>query len=333
MHEYGHHFLKMLRKIYYFTLVGAKAQAAKSDSARTIDHWSKNLAGSDAFSAEVYWLAIPEVQSRYQAKATQRRANNWVEYFLKKFFESRLPVAHMASIGCGTGDLERHLARLNAFTRCHAFDISPTAIDVARQKAIQENIASIEYAVRDVNEFEWPTNLYDAVWFNGSLHHVDKLEYVCMQATQSLKPEGFLFFNEYIGPSRFDFTDRQKAVIEIVFDLIPKQFRKSFLPNYPYAIMQSAPIPNPDKVYAADPSEAVRSDEIMPVLQQYFEIVEYNEMGGSILQFLLSGIAGNFRSDSSDSMKLLSMLFAIEDTLIEIGDIQSDFACVAAKPK
>jgi hypothetical protein len=71
----------------------------------------------------------------------------------------------------------------------------------------------------------------------------------------------------------------------------------------------------------------------MPILQQYFEIVEYNEMGGTILQFLLSGIAGNFRSDSPNSMKLLRMLFTIEDTLIEIGDIQSDFACVAAKPK
>ncbi len=321
------------KKLKNFAQKKSFIRSSGSDSERTIDHWSENLAGSDAFSPNVYWLAIPEVQMRHQSKATQGRANNWVEYFLESYLGSRLPVERMASVGCGTGALERHLARLNAFHRCDAFDISPAAIDVARQLAQNENVDTINYEVCDINEFEWPSRAYDAVWFNGSLHHIERLEETCSQLLKSLKPDGYIFLNEYIGPSRFDFTDRQREVIKAAFTLLPERMRKSFIPNYPHTIMQSAPIPDPRKVRKSDPSEAVRSVEIMGILQQYFNIIEYNEMGGTILQFLLSGIAGNFRSDSSDSMKLLRMLFTIEDILIEIGDIQSDFACVAARPK
>jgi hypothetical protein len=97
--------------------------------------------------------------------------------------------------------------------------------------------------------------------------------------------------------------------------------------------MQSAPIPDPEEVRKTDPSEAVRSAEILGILRQNFDIVEYNEMGGTILQFLLSGIAGNFKSNDLNSIKVLNMAITIEDTLIEIGDIQSDFACIVAKLK
>jgi 2-polyprenyl-3-methyl-5-hydroxy-6-metoxy-1,4-benzoquinol methylase len=321
------------KKLKNFARRKSFMRTSGSDTERTIDHWSENLAGSEAFSPKVYWLAIPEVQIRHQSKATQGKANNWVDYFLESYFGSRIPVERMASIGCGTGTLERHLAHLNAFSRCDAFDISPAAIDVAQQLAQKENIESINYEVIDINDFEWPSRAYDAVWFNGSLHHIERLEDTCSQLVKSLKQDGYIFLNEYIGPSRFDFTDRQRQVIKAAFTLIPESMRKSFIPNYPHAILQSAPIPDPEGVRKTDPSEAVRSAEIMEILQQYFDIVEYNEMGGTILQFLLSGIAGNFQSADLNSMQALNMLFTIEDTLIEIGDIQSDFACIAAKLK
>lgn len=84
-------------------------------------------------------------------------------------------------------------------------------------------------------------------------------------------------------------------------------------------------------VIAVDPSEAVRSDEIMPVLQTMFDVVEFRPLGGAILQFLLADIAGNFETE--DSERLMEMLFTIEDTLMAIGDLPSDFAYIVARPR
>ena len=84
-------------------------------------------------------------------------------------------------------------------------------------------------------------------------------------------------------------------------------------------------------VIAVDPSEAVRSSEIIPVLKTNFDIVEYRPLGGTILQFLLGDIAGNFETE--DGERLLQMLFTIEDTLMEISDLPSDFAYIVARPK
>ena len=78
----------------------------------------------------------------------------------------------------------------------------------------------------------------------------------------------------------------------------------------------TANLPTERSVIAVDPSEAVRSAEIVPVLQQYFDLVELRPLGGTILQFLLADIAGNFQQDEAGA-QLLEMLFAIEDALID----------------
>jgi SAM-dependent methyltransferase len=90
-------------------------------------------------------------------------------------------------------------------------------------------------------------------------------------------------------------------------------------------------LPTLRSVIAVDPSEAVRSAEIMPVLQTMFDVVEFRPLGGAILQFLLADIAGNFETE--DGERLLQMLFTIEDTLMATGDLPSDFAYIVAAPR
>jgi len=92
-------------------------------------------------------------------------------------------------------------------------------------------------------------------------------------------------------------------------------------------------IPDPAAVRAIDPSESVRSAQILEAVRSAFEIVACREIGGTILQFLLANIAGNFRSDDSDSIDVLRLLFHLEDTLLKVGEIQSDFMVIVAQPK
>jgi SAM-dependent methyltransferase len=305
-----------------------------SPAAQVADLWSRNLAGSAEFSPDVYWLAVPEVYRSYIRAATRgRREDSWVNDCVAEFLAGRTPVERMLSIGCGAGSLERHLQDLSAFRECDAWDIAPTAVETARRLAREQGRQGIHYDVRDANTPGFllspisPEAHYDAVWFNSSLHHIEALERVCEGVARSLKPDGWLFVHEYVGPSVFALTPRQKQVIRAAFDLIPERFRRTG----PSTLAEAPAIPDPVQVMAVDPSEAIRSADILEVVGHYFDVVECNPAGGTILQFLLQGIAGNFRPEDPESMEVLDLLLRIDRTLVGVGDLQSDFVVLAAR--
>ncbi len=300
---------------------------------KVVARWSENQSNPDAFSPGVYWLANPAVRRRHQKKGTRGKFPSWAHYCITEFLGDRLPVEKMLSVGCGKGALERNLANLGAFQHCDAIDLTPASIESARRESAATGITSIAYRVADIEHFDLTPSSYDAAWFNGSLHHIAELESVCENIARALKSDGYLFLQEYIGPSRFDFVQRQKEAMRAAFALIPKRYRRCHIPGYRHEYKEGVSLPNPARVARADPSEAVRSADIMAVVAEYFQVVERNDQGGTLLQFLLSGIAGNFRPEVPDSMAVLELLFQVEDTLIETGDLQSDFAVVIARPR
>lgn len=81
-----------------------------------------------------------------------------------------------------------------------------------------------------------------------------------------------------------------------------------------------------------DPSESVRSEEIIPTLRQYFSEVDIRYQGGTILQFALHYIAANFYVDSAEARALLEMLIQIEDTLTKYDpDVPQNYAVIVAR--
>lgn len=312
---------------------GASAVIRRIRQRRAADHWSEVFSGKlqELISRQTYWLAIPEVRERYQRLATGGKGTDWAEFCLSEYLAGRLPVERMLSIGCGDGSLELQLAGYNCFREFDAFDIAEGAITAARGRAKDLGVTNVNFVARDVNQLTLASDHYDVAWFNMSLHHIRELEHTCSQVAQALKPEGYLFVNEYVGPNRFDFTARQKRVLALANELIPEQYRR--LPSPSQKVRSAAPIPDPVDVEFVDPSEAVRSADILNVLAQHFDLQKVQPIGGTILQFLLSSIAWNFRTEDPNSIKVLEMLFAIEDTLVEVGDLQSDFVLIVARPK
>jgi ubiquinone/menaquinone biosynthesis C-methylase UbiE len=304
------------------------------DKTRVAEYWSKPGLAEDYFSADVYWLANPVVQARHVSKAVRGESfETWHSYCLQKYLGERLPVERMLSVGCGEGALEFSLAGLNAFRRCDAIDLAAGSIERAQRRATERELSSIHFAVRDIESESLPDRTFDAVWFNGSLHHIGKLEAVLGRVARALKPDGYLFLNEYVGPSRFAFTDREKELMSCVFRLLPSRYRRSFAKANRGEVLETIGFPDPAQVIQTDPSEAIRSAEILPRLHDNFDVLEVNPCGGTLLQFLLGNIMGNFRASDAEALKLLELLFAIEDTLMEVGEIQSHFSVAIARPK
>ena len=304
------------------------------DKSAVAQYWSEAQRTQNPFGPEVYWLANPTVHRRYQQKASQGASTEgWHFYCVRKYLGSRMPVGRMLSIGCGAGELELDLARINAFRACDAWDLAVDSIARATQIAAKKQIAGLTFAVQDAETALIPSNTYDAAWFNMSLHHIEKLESTLGNIAAALKPGGYLFLNEYVGPNRFDFSAREKEIMSAVYRLLPDKYRRSFAQANRGEVIETASFPNPVDVAAADPSESIRSGDIIECVRAHFDIVELNPCGGTLLQFLLGNIMGNFREDDSTSLRVLQMLFEIEDTLIEVDEIPSHFATMIARPK
>jgi SAM-dependent methyltransferase len=279
----------------------------------------------------VHWTEHERVQERINFKVTAESGIDRYQYFVRKYLGGQLPVARALTLGCGAGELERGLAKYN-FTRAHdAVDISDGAIAIAADAAAAAGLAHITYRVEDLNVIELDADRYDVVLGISAVHHVARLEHLFEQVDRTLRPGGCFFLDEFVGPSQFQWTDAQLRSVNRALESMPTPFKRSVTRPGEMKI----PVDRPTKAFmdANDPSEAIRSAEIIPLLPRYFDVVEVKGQGGSLLHLLLEDIAGNFDRRNEGADAYLSGLFDLEDRLISEGVLQHDFATIVARKR
>lgn len=218
------------------------------------------------------WMDDPQVRAYINA-AIGGDVPAWpLEWFARTIAPRRF--GRVLSIGCGTGAFERSLADLGICDRIDAFDGSLGAIASARAAARPGD--RITYFVSDFNRPALPRHAYDAIFFHQSLHHVGKLERLLREVMSALRPGGLLYVDEYVGPSVLDWDDHSIAQHRAIYDSLPDDIRLT------------DPLPFP--IVPADPSEAIRSAEILPQLAIGFEEITRRDYGGNLLSVLLPNI-------------------------------------------
>jgi SAM-dependent methyltransferase len=297
---------------------------------RTKEHWGKE-AGTWRIGRGIHWTEHPEVQRRINEKASGDPHKDPYQFFIDFIIAQgqKLPLPRCLTLGCGAGDLERGLSQYNFTGRHDAYDIADEAIRRAREMATQAGLTHIFYDVVDINHLSLPAETYDVVFGIQSVHHLQNLEQVFSEVRKTLKPKGFFFLNEFIGPTKFQWTDKQLNIINSLLAILPEKYRISKKDGKTLKVNHKRP--SLAEMDSIDPSEAVRSEDIMRVLAQYFVVREKKDLGGTILHLLLQDIAGNFDYDKPEDMRLFHALFQIEDAFIEIGEISSDFSVIIAQ--
>jgi len=297
------------------------------------------------------------------AKATPDWAERWT---LENVLRGRVPVDHCLSLCCGFGEVERRLARLGAFRHCLGLDVSSAAVNAATEAARAEGMHQLSYRVADLNEVDLGVEEYDLVWANGALHHIAKLENLAAAVHRALKPGGVLVANEYVGPNRRNIPLRQREIINAAIHLIPPRLRTidegSYVPPFfrqtkwlrllyklyrmvslqPYVRRQVGPGAKHfyfGKVWdepsalarRIDPSECVRSHDIIPVLQGSFARVDIRYYNGSVLFYALERhFYEHYDDRNPHDRSLLETLITVEQHAIRAGEISPDHAHILA---
>jgi len=211
------------------------------------------------------------------------------------------------SIGCGTGLLERDLISHGLCERIDAFDASMASLRIARDAASSNRI---RYYAADFNRCALPRKTYDIVFFHQSAHHVARLEYLFTQILRALKPDGLIYLDEYIGPSRFEWSADRLAPQQEFYGALPREIR----------LGDRLPLP----IQQDDPSEAVRSSDIEPALRIGFAVVARRPYGGTLLSLVLPQLK---MTDDA-----LPYCIGCERALLAAG-MPSYYAIIVARPK
>ncbi|HVT15528.1 MAG TPA: methyltransferase domain-containing protein [Thermoanaerobaculia bacterium] len=260
------------------------------------------------------WLREPVVR-RYVNEAVTGSSECWPMEWLRDLMPATLE--RVVSLGCGDGALERDIRRKAISRFVLGIDLSAEALVLARDNARAEGLDGIEYERQDLNDLVLAAGAFDAAFFHQALHHVENLAGCLAMVAASLKPQGILYLDEYIGPSRSEWRRRLIAEADAIYQGLPSCVRRRRRLAMP--------------VDWRDPSEATRSSHILTALEARFSIAMRRDYGGTFLSVTYPHLDFS-RVSPTERDELLAKIIDAERAHLEAGG-QSYYAVLVARPK
>ncbi|MCP4899428.1 MAG: class I SAM-dependent methyltransferase [bacterium] len=295
---------------------------------RVEEKWSNS---ADVYSKDgfkVFWESL-ELPSAYQIQEAFGDTP-WIENIL-----SRIPDADGRSdlralaLGCSHGDgvAANEFVRSGRFEEITVVDLSSKLL--ASQQELTDDLGLgeiLRYRRMDLEndpwEFEQP---FDLIFAIGTLHHIERLERLFSEINTHLSPSGLFCMREYVGPDRFQYGEKQVEIVSEIMRALPERLRTDVKGQ----VCQAAWQPTIDEVVEDDPSEAIRSSELLDLANRFLSVDEIRLTGGSLLDPLLHGIAGHFENNPG-GREILPLLIVFEKILVRKGVLPSDYAFLFA---
>jgi hypothetical protein len=261
----------------------------------------------NAYLRSEFWAALPvfreEIVKRFDMAAGIRR----------HLAGRDRPVA--LTLACGDMSGEYNLLKGVGISEIDAFDIS----EGQREKFyrdVYDGEVHVNYEIADVNAIMLEAARYDLVYIQFAYHHIEQLEHVADQIRIGLKDDGILAIVEYIGTNYLQRSPSQRDLCGAIWRAMPERYRIARAGH----VVQELRIPPKDSL---PPYEAIRSEEILPVLQSRFEAEEIFFYGG-ILMPLFNGFASNF-TESPEDERFQRVMWDYDRWLLATGAVEPDY--------
>lgn len=193
-------------------------------------------------------------------------------YYYKEFITQKIEKSNgkinIISLGSGTGAWEVQLVQdFPEMISMELVDINDDLLKISKNYASKNNLDILTTSA-DINKIKLENNKYDVVIVQSSLHHFLELEHIFEQINESLKDNGnLLVIGEVIGRNGEQIFPETEQIVQQIFSTLPEKFRFNT-----YTKKIDDKIPEID--FSKDSFESIRSEDILPLLSQYFQVVE-----------------------------------------------------------
>ena len=260
------------------------------------------------------WWIIPAVKHRENEKLAGDTQKTFDIYLAENYLVNKHDLK-LLSVACGVGNREISMAEGGQFKEVLGIDLSGESINEANQKVKDKQLNNIRFEQSDFYSFDIKENYYDVILFYSSLHHFKNIDLIAQRISKSLKSNGYLVLNEYVGKNRLQFPKEQVLEMNRLLHTIPKEYRIRYLTSQ---LKNKVYAPGLLRMIISDPSEAVESLTIRPNIHEYFSVLEEKKIGGDLLMMVLKDISHHFtKNDDLESKKILNRLFEEEDKYLD----------------
>jgi SAM-dependent methyltransferase len=271
------------------------------------------------------WLRSPLVLRHINTLVTGDPDKAWPEVAMERFFPLHRRGGRGVSLGCNDAAFERAIVRTGVCASFDCYDISADAVAAGRAAAQAEGLP-MHFHVADVNALELPGERFSLAIVIMALHHVESLEDVCRRLHGALRRDGLFAFDEFVGPKRFQWTKAQVDAANELRRRLPAELRR--LPDGRDA--GDVTVPDLGRMRREEPFEAIRSDEILPIVRDTFRVLAQRDYGGAALHLALDQFLVNFDEADLQHAAVLQGLCDQERRWVETGALPSDFTVVVA---
>lgn len=293
-------------------------ETRENDTETAARYWDSRSRDAGA-NAVVAWWQSPMVVRHLNAKLCGDAIDGFAAG-LRKWFGRELgsgKIEHGVSVGCGTGGKELAFLRDGLVERFDLYEISKVRVDKGHEIFAKAGFSDkARFFLEDAFSDRTPDR-YDLVHWDNSLHHMFDVYDAVEWSRTVLKPGGWLVVHDFIGPSRFQFSDRCREIAGRARETLPRAYLESGYAPGTY-LPTTLPRVNRGKLIAKDPTEAADSDRIVDAVSLHFPGGTWKMLGGTVNHLGLTGLHWNFMR-FEDRSRLDACLF-MDDMASDLGE-------------
>ena len=223
------------------------------------------------------------------------------------------------SIGSGPCGLELSIAKqLTGNYTFDCLDINEKLLSLGKEKALEEKL-NISVLVQDANSLKLDKK-YDFVIAHASLHHLINLEQLFQEVHDHLTERGAFFVFEATPRNGMLLWPETKALVDEIFKVLPEQFR------YDHASEKDVVLRSefPERDVSASGFECIRSQDIIPLLEKYFDASHRFHAYAFARRLVDSEFGKNWDLRRKFDKTILDLLLVLDHFLLSHGYLKTE---------
>ncbi len=225
-----------------------------------------------------------------------------------KLLELNRKFTKALSIGCGNAAKEMAMIEAGIVEHFDLFEFSKERIEEGIALAKEKNIAD-KVTFYNADFFSSKQNIsksYDLVFWSSALHHMMNTKIAIMTSYDILKDDGYFYMDDYVGKSRFQYSDLELFIVNAVREALPEEYFN--IPNTDnQKFFRNVGRISLEKIMQIDISEAADSENIIPSIEKVFPHAKIIHYGGLIFHLVLRNVIVNIPENSEDLQYLLDL--------------------------
>lgn len=228
------------------------------------------------------------------------------------------PGSQTLSIGSGPGAVELQLARRLAQEKIDyeiiCMDINPHVLALGRARAETENLR-VSFVEQDINALSLEINRYDIIMCHASLHHLINLEHIYYEMNKSLKDDGKAVVLDIATRNGYLMWDETYMAVRNLWKVLPEKFRYNHT-AYPSVTLDDEYI---NRDYTGDSMECIRSQDVLPLLNEYFSCQTYVPLTSIARRFLDTMYGPNYDPSLPLDQALMEFIWQLDILYLSQG--------------